>query len=42
VKEKQYGEVTQVFQVDSSYVERREEVDVDEELPCEFFGVQWG
>jgi hypothetical protein len=36
VKEKHDGEVAQVFQVDSSYVERREEVDVDEELSYEF------
>jgi len=42
VKEKLYGEVAQVYQVDSSYVEGREEMDVDEELPYEFCGVKWG
>jgi hypothetical protein len=42
VKEKHYGEVAQVFQVDSPYVEGREKVDIDEELPYEFCGVKWG
>jgi hypothetical protein len=42
VKEKHYGEVGQVFQVDSFYIEGRETVDIDEELPYEFCGVKWG
>jgi len=36
MKEKRYGEVAQVFQLESSYVEGREKMDVDEELPYEF------
>jgi len=42
VKEKHYDEVAQDFQVDSFYVEGREKVDIDEELPYEFCGVKWG
>jgi len=42
VKKKHYGEVAQVFQVDSSYVEGREKVDINEELLYEFCGVKWG
>jgi hypothetical protein len=42
VKEKHYGEVAQVFQMDSSYLDGREKMDVFEEFPCEFCGVKWG
>jgi hypothetical protein len=41
VKEKHYGEVAQVFQVDSPYLDGGEKMDVDLGFRYEFCGVKW-